>query len=36
MESEEGLRPDEGDDEAGGRSSDLKKITTEPEEGLVT
>jgi hypothetical protein len=29
-------RPDEGDDEAVGRSSDLTKVTMKPEEGLVT
>jgi hypothetical protein len=27
---------DEGDDEAGGRSSDLTKMTMESEEGLAT
>jgi hypothetical protein len=29
-------RPDEGDDRAGGRSSDLTRATTEPEGGLAT
>jgi hypothetical protein len=29
-------RPDDDDEGAGGRSIDLTKTTTEPEEGLVT
>jgi hypothetical protein len=34
---EEGVRPDESDDDRDARrSSDLLKTTTEPKEGLVT
>jgi hypothetical protein len=29
-------RPDKDDNGAGGRSNDLTKTTTEPEEGLAT
>jgi hypothetical protein len=37
MEPEEGLaRPNEDDDRAGGRFTDLTKTTTKPEEGLAT
>jgi hypothetical protein len=36
-EPEEGRwRPDEDDDEVGGRSSDMTKMMTEPKEGLAT
>jgi hypothetical protein len=35
-EPEEDLGLDEGDDEVGGRSSDLTMMTTKPEEGLET
>jgi hypothetical protein len=37
MEPEEGLaQPNEDDDGAGGRSSNLTKTTMEQEEGLAT